>query len=129
MNRAKSGVSVLRWRRDSAEGFELRIRVAQKNAREKHGSLIGATMHRLDHAAKPLSTCNLFEKNRLPFGHGRLVTRRPVVSVRMWAGLVVVLREFANQIIEVILAEGDKVIEAFGLDCLNETFDLCVQIG
>ena len=62
-------------------------------------------MHRLDHATKPFSTNNLFETDRLPFGHRRLVFERPVVSIGVRTRLVVVNNEFANQVIDIILAE------------------------
>ena len=49
--------------------------------------------------------------------------------MRMRSRLVVVVDEHANQIIEMIVAEGDEMVEAFGLDGLNKTFDPCIQIG
>ena len=86
-------------------------------------------MHRLDHATKPFSKNNLFETDRLPFGHRRLVFERPVVSIGVRTRLVVVNNEFANQVIEIILAERYEMAEAFRLDRLYESFDPGIQVG
>ena len=58
-----------------------------------------------------------------------MLTRGPMVSMRVRAGLVIVLYEFTNQVVEMILAEGNEMVEAFRLDGLNETFDTGVEIG
>ena len=42
---------------------------------------------------------------------------------------VIVLDKFANQVVEMILAEGNEMVETFGLDCLHKTFDPGVEIG
>ena len=73
-------------------------------------------MHGLDHAPKPFSADDLLDLNRLPLRHGRLLTRGPMVSMRVRAGLVIVLYEFTNQVVEMILAEGNEMVEAFRLD-------------
>ena len=52
-----------------------------------------------------------------------------MVSMRVRSRFVVVLDKFANQVIEMILAEGNEMVEAFRLDGLNETFDTGVEIG
>ena len=52
-----------------------------------------------------------------------------MVSMRMRSRLVVVFDELANQIVEMILAEGDEVIETFVLDGLNKTFNSGIQVG
>ena len=85
-------------------------------------------MHRLDHTPKPFSTDDFFKPNRLPLGHWRLITRRPMVSMRVRSRFVVVLDKFANQVVEMILAEGNEMVEAFGLNGLNKSFDPGVQI-
>jgi hypothetical protein len=69
-------------------------------------------MHGLDHAPKPFSADDLLKPNRFPLGHGRLLTRGPMVSMRVRAGLVIVLYEFTNQVVEMILAEGNEMVEA-----------------
>ena len=85
-------------------------------------------MHRLDHTAKPFFADDLLKPNRLPLGHRRLLTRGPMVSMRVRARFVVVLDKFANQVVEMILAEGNEMVEAFGLNGLNKSFDPGVQI-
>ena len=52
-----------------------------------------------------------------------------MVSVGVRTGLVVMVDELANQIVEMILAEGDEMVETFGLDGLDESLDPCIQIG
>ena len=52
-----------------------------------------------------------------------------MVSIGVRARLVVVLYEFANQVIEMILAEGNEMVEAFSLYHLNKTFHPGVEIG
>ena len=85
-------------------------------------------MHGLDHASKPFSADNLLKVNRLPLRHGCLLTR-PMVSMGMRPRFVIVLDKFANQVVKMILAEGNKMIETFGLDRLHKTFDPGVEIG
>ena len=86
-------------------------------------------MHGLAHTPKPFTADNLFKANRLPFRHGRLLTRRPMVSMGMRPSFVVVLDKFANQVVEMILAKSNKMVEIFGLDRLNKTFHPGVEIG
>ena len=86
-------------------------------------------MHGLDHTPKPFFADDLLKLNRLPLGHRRLITRRPMVSMRVRARLVIVLYEFTNQVVEMILAEGNEMVEAFGLNGLNKSFDPGVEIG
>ena len=86
-------------------------------------------MHGHDHAAKPVSADDLLDSNRLPLRHGRLLKRRPMVSMEVRARFVIVLDKFANQVVEMILAEGNKMVETFGLDRLHKTFDSGVEIG
>ena len=85
----------------------------------------------IESIAKSLSVTpyDLLKLNRLPLRHWRLITRRPMVSMRVRSRFVVVLDKFANQVIEMILAEGNEMVEAFRLDGLNETFDTSVEIG
>ena len=86
-------------------------------------------MHRLDHAAKPLSTDNVFNSNGFPFGRRILIRGRSMVSVGVRARFIVMVGELTNQIFEVVIAKRNEMIEAFGLDHLNKTFHPCVQIG
>jgi len=46
----------------------------------------------------------------------------------VWAAPVVISHELANEVVDVILAHGDKVIETFVLNRLHEAFDECVPI-
>ena len=52
-----------------------------------------------------------------------------MVSIGVRSRLVVMVDELANQIVEMILAEGDEMVETFGLDGLNKTFNSGIQIG
>jgi hypothetical protein len=69
-------------------------------------------MHRLDHTAKPFSADDLLKPNRLPLVHRCLLTRGPMVSMRARPRFVIVLYEFTNQVVEMILAEGNEMVEA-----------------
>ena len=52
-----------------------------------------------------------------------------MASVGVRTGLVVMVDELANQIVEVVLAEGDEMVETFVLDGLDESLDPGIQIG
>ena len=86
-------------------------------------------MHGLDHAPKPFSADDLLKANRFPLRHGRLLKRRPMVSMGVRTRFVIVLDKFANQVVEMSLAEGNEMVETFGLDRLHKTFDSGVEIG
>ena len=86
-------------------------------------------MHRVDHATKPFSTDDVLEADRLPFGQRGWSRWRSVVSTGMGASLVVVLGEFGHEVVEMILAEGDEMVEAFRLDHLNKSLDPGIEVG
>ena len=52
-----------------------------------------------------------------------------MVSMGVRPRLVVVFDKFANQLVEMILAKSNKMVETFGLDCLHKTFDPGAEIG
>ena len=78
-------------------------------------------MHRLDHAAELLATFNFFELDDRPLGDVNLLTRRPVVSMAMWPVVVIVLCENLDQVVEVVAAKNDEVLQAFMLDRLDDS--------
>ena len=52
-----------------------------------------------------------------------------MVSIGVRSRLVVMVDELANRIVEVVFAEGNEMVETFGLDGLDESLDPCIQIG
>ena len=85
-------------------------------------------MHRLDHAAKLLATFNVLELDGRPLGDVDLITRRSVVSMAMRAIGVEVSREGFDQIVEMIAAKNDEVLQALMLDRLDDSLDSRVQV-
>ena len=85
-------------------------------------------MHRLDHAAKLLATFNVLELDGRPLGDVDLITRRSVISVAMRAIGVEVSREGFDQIVEMIAAKNDEVLQALMLDRLDDSLDSRVQV-
>ena len=78
-------------------------------------------MHRLDHAAQLLTTFNVVEPDGRPLRNLDLITRRPVVSMAMRAIGVEVGRERLDQVVEVVAAKNDEVLQAFMLDRLDDS--------
>ena len=78
-------------------------------------------MHRLDHAAKLLATFNVLELDGGPLGDFGLVARRSVVSTAVRAIGVIVGRERLDQVVEVVAAKNDEVLQAFMLDRLDDS--------
>ena len=76
-------------------------------------------MHRLDHAAKLLATFNVLELDGRPLRDVGLITRRPVVSVAVRAVGVEVGRERLDQVVEMVAAKNDEVIQYLVLDTLD----------
>ena len=128
MDHDQTDAANLRCRRNPPSTNPERALAARQFAHDKLEGL-GSAAIRLDHATKLFTTDNLCEANRFPFGNGPLITRRPMVSVGVRSRLVVVLDELTNQIVEVVFAEGDEMVETFGLDGLDESLDPCIQIG
>ena len=58
-----------------------------------------------------------------------MLKRRPMVSKGVRPRFVIVLDKFANQVVKMILAKSNKMVETFGLDRLHKTFDPGVEIG
>ena len=46
-----------------------------------------------------------------------------MVSIGVRTGLVVIVGELANQIVEVVFAEGDEMVETFDLSGLDGSLD------
>ena len=85
-------------------------------------------MHRLDHAAELLATFNVLELDGRPLGDVGLITRRPVVSSAMRATGVVVSRERFDQVVEVVTAKNDEMVQDLVLDRLDDSLDSGVQV-
>ena len=80
-------------------------------------------MHRLDHAAELLATFNFFELDDRPLGDVNLLTRRPVVSMAMWPVVVIVLCENLDQVVEMVAAKNNEVVQNLVLDRLDDSLD------
>ena len=135
LNREKSDASASGVRRPASGGTAIR-RMASVGAQLRREftrfpfsvSLRGAAI-RLDHAAESFPADNVFKPNRLPLGFRSLVAGRSVVSIRVRTGFIVMLDELRDEMVEMIPAEGNEMVEAFSLDRLYKSLDPGIQVG
>ena len=80
-------------------------------------------MHRLHHAAELLATLNVLELDGGPLGDFGLVARRSVVSTAVRAIGVIVGRERLDQIVEMVAAKNNEVVQNLMLDRLDDSLD------
>lgn len=83
----------------------------------------------LEHAAKPLPAANLVGHDRPGADRWRGADRRGEAERGMRPLAVVVVDVLGQEMVQVPSPEHDEVVEAFGLDALDQSFDMGVEVG
>ena len=84
-------------------------------------------LKRLNQSPNVLLDLNLIDGNCRQFI--RLLSNRwQVVPFHMRSLRIVILREFIRQIVEMLLAKHNELVEAFQFDCLNKQLSMTIQV-